>query len=494
MGWQPTAQPLPDGRVLLVGWGARWHPDGPDQNATIYGPDGRAELTACVGDGVAHVRATVDGSVWVGYDDMGIYGNNDWGLDGAPMQIGEPGLIRFSPNLEIEWEFPGPGTWGDSTDQVLRDRLAALPGPIDDCSALTLDGDTLWMYYYSSFPVVRIDGDGDVRAWPCAAAEDAVPVIVQALATDGDHVGLAGDSGKTYEDDRVVIAATRGRLEPDTQPQARPSGWFSSASRRVHGRSRRHDPRVRRHRVVSGPPPRPRLATAMPTNGSERSSRVIRPTRAQNGAGAQRGAARGRAVGALHGGAVAFCVTKLLGTGSMLAVVSVASVRPHGGFAQPWKASSMRTGRDHAGRSGTRPSMSTSTPTTTRTPRGGSAGQGVKPSVRTMTIDGRGRSATAASMPRPMSVPPPPASTTSRARLTRLHGVHVGVDGEHAQACRTVVRRGSGCPRPRRAPARGARRASIPTCRRPPRPEAPAGAASAAPPGMPRLRRREGRR
>jgi hypothetical protein len=218
-GVQPSAQPLPDGRVLLVGWGARWRPDGPDQNATIYGPDGRAELAACLGDGVAHVRTTNDGSVWVGYDDMGIYGNNEWGLDGAPMQIGEPGLIRFSPDLEIECEFPGPNIWADTADHVRRDSLAALPGPIDDCSALTLDGDTLWMYYYSSFPVVRVDAQRDLHAWQCAANEDAVPVIVQALATDGHHVGLAGDSGETYEDDRVVMAGLEDGWTPIRSPR-----------------------------------------------------------------------------------------------------------------------------------------------------------------------------------------------------------------------------------------------------------------------------------
>ena len=218
-GVQPIAQPLPNRRVLLVGMGARWRPDGPDQNATIHRPDGRAELAACVGDGVAHVRTTTDGSVWVGYDDTGIYGNNDWGLDGAPMQIGEPGLIRFSPDLTIEWEFPGPDTWGDGPDQVRRDRLAGLPGPIDDCSALTLDGETLWMYYYSSFPVVRINGQRDVHAWPCAADEDAVPVIVGALATDGHHVGLAGDSGDTYDDDRVVIARLEDGWTPIRSPR-----------------------------------------------------------------------------------------------------------------------------------------------------------------------------------------------------------------------------------------------------------------------------------
>ena len=77
------------------------------------------------------------------------------------------------------------------------------------------------MYYYSSFPVIRVDPGGDVHAWPCAAADDAVPVIIEALVTDGHHVGLAGDSGDTYQDDRVVIA----RLQDD--------GWTPIRSPRL---------------------------------------------------------------------------------------------------------------------------------------------------------------------------------------------------------------------------------------------------------------------
>jgi len=196
-GVQPIAQPLPNGRVLLVGWGAEWRPDGPDRNATIYGRDGRAELAACVGDAVSHVRTTIDGSVWVGYDDMGIFGNNGWGEAGAPPPIGSPGLIRFSPELKIEWEFPGDHS---------PDRIPGLSGPIDDCEAIALDGDTLWMYYYSAFPVVRIDAGRDVRAWASRAREAAVPVNVKAVVADGQHVGLAGASGRAYQKDQVVVA------------------------------------------------------------------------------------------------------------------------------------------------------------------------------------------------------------------------------------------------------------------------------------------------
>ena len=83
-GVSPVAQPLPNGRVLIVGAWAEWRPDGPDMNATIYDSDGIAELSACVGDGIEQVVATADGAVWIGYHDMGIFGNNGWGEYGSP--------------------------------------------------------------------------------------------------------------------------------------------------------------------------------------------------------------------------------------------------------------------------------------------------------------------------------------------------------------------------------------------------------------------------
>ncbi len=210
-GVRPIAQPLPDERVLLVVWAAEWRPSGPDENATIYGPDGRAELSACVGDAASQVRATLDGSVWVGYDDMGIFGNNGWGGRGEPRPLGAPGLVRFTPDLTIEWEFPG---------DLPPARIPGISEPIDDCEVIALagDGDTVWMYYYSSFPVVRIARSEPIRAWPPLARAAVLPVNVQALASDGQHVALAGAQGGAYHGDRVVVA----RLEEGWTPVRRP--------------------------------------------------------------------------------------------------------------------------------------------------------------------------------------------------------------------------------------------------------------------------------
>ena len=204
---RPYVQPLPNERVLLVSARAEWRPDGPEHNATIFGPDGSVESTACVGDGVAGVLATPSGEIWMGYFDEGVYGNFGWGSPGPP-PIGQPGLIRFSTSLAIEWEFPN-----------------RRHEPIDECEAMTLDGGSLWVYYYSHYPVVRIDSTG-VRAWSPDSSRHAASGI-GALAVDGDRVALAGGYSQSNEADHVVVA----RLDETWAPECRARLVFPDGSR-----------------------------------------------------------------------------------------------------------------------------------------------------------------------------------------------------------------------------------------------------------------------
>lgn len=224
-GISPVAQPLPKDRVLIVGGWAQWRRKGPDRNATIYGSDGSEELSACVGDGIEHVLATADGAVWIGYHDMGIFGNNGWGEFRSPRPIGAPGLVRFSPRLEVEWEFPG--------GRLPREHLP--PGPIDECEAITLSGESLWAYYESSFPVVRVDG-GQVRSWSSSTPGSPPPACgIQALATDGRRVALAG--GYPGEEDRVVVARLEQQWVPERTIRLRlPDGsWAPGAGMQGFG-------------------------------------------------------------------------------------------------------------------------------------------------------------------------------------------------------------------------------------------------------------------
>lgn len=179
----PMVQPLPDGQILVVGARAQWRADGLDQNATIYGPDGSSLMTACVGEGIEHVRSTPNGAVWLGYFDEGVYRSLGWGDPGGPEPMGWPGLVRTNRELEIEWSYPA-----DELD------------PIDDCYALTVDVDDAWVVTYSSFANTRVR-DSQVRSWSSQADGGS------ALAGDGERVALVG--GYRSDHDRLVV----GRLD-----------------------------------------------------------------------------------------------------------------------------------------------------------------------------------------------------------------------------------------------------------------------------------------
>lgn len=193
VGSELVAQVLPHGRVLITGKWSAWRPEGPEANATIFTSDGTVELKACIGDGIQTVLATPEGAVWVSYHDMGIFGNNGWGEPGvSPWPIGSPGLIRFSAALKPVWEFPG---------DVATARTQSVR-PIEDCEALTLAGDSLWIYYYTSYNVAKIENDV-LTVWSPDRPAAPAAFGVQALITDGHRVAMAG--GYRGEEDRVVV-------------------------------------------------------------------------------------------------------------------------------------------------------------------------------------------------------------------------------------------------------------------------------------------------
>ncbi|MEV4481825.1 hypothetical protein [Micromonospora coxensis] len=183
----PSVQPLPNGRMLVVGARCRWRADEPDRNAVIYDSDGRVETQATLGDGIEHVFTTTSGEVWVGYFDEGVYGNYGWGSGDAPPPIGAMGLLRFSPELERTWQFPShvDNTWG----------------AISDCYALNVTDDAVWTSYYTGFPLVRVR-DGEVTGWrnPIDGAT--------ALVVNGTRVGLLGGYGR--ERDTFVVGELDG--------------------------------------------------------------------------------------------------------------------------------------------------------------------------------------------------------------------------------------------------------------------------------------------
>jgi hypothetical protein len=185
----PLAQPLPDGKVLVVGPRVRWDADSTPANTVIYDGEGRQVAQGLFGDGIEQVLATPSGHVWVGYSDEGIYGNLGWNDAPNARPIGAAGLLRFSPDLQVDWQFCGPV-------------------PIDDCYALNVVGETAWTCYYSDFPVVEARMDV-VRSWR-NTTEGA-----RALAIHDDWIALYGDYD---EPGRLMVAKLGpGKLMAETE-------------------------------------------------------------------------------------------------------------------------------------------------------------------------------------------------------------------------------------------------------------------------------------
>ena len=164
-------QPLPDGGILLAG--ARCYYDHDtrraEHNAAIFDDDGRLLRSGSLGDGIAHLRVTRAGKIWVGYFDEGIFGNYGWGESGGPDPIGRAGLVRFGADLVKEWELP-------CDDETIPSNT--------DCYALNVYGNTLWTSYDGDFPVVRVNDDV-LTVWRNGERPDPVSVLLVADATAG---------------------------------------------------------------------------------------------------------------------------------------------------------------------------------------------------------------------------------------------------------------------------------------------------------------------
>jgi hypothetical protein len=142
----PVIQTLPKGKVLLASSRChRWQDGSFELNAKIYGRDGDLCTEFCLGDGLEHVQTDLQGRIWAGYTDEGIYGNYGWGFD----PIGVLGLVCFDGHGNKIWEYTGPANYP----------------PISDCYALNCTEEAVWICYYTDFPIMRIDPEFQIRAW-----------------------------------------------------------------------------------------------------------------------------------------------------------------------------------------------------------------------------------------------------------------------------------------------------------------------------------------
>jgi hypothetical protein len=140
-------QPMPGGNVLFVDNSgltkANLH------NAHVFDQTGRKLYAFTAGDGIEHVQTPVNGEIWVGFFDEGIFGD--------PLRtggLGAAGLVCLSAQGEVLFRY---------ADQIAEPQ--GIP-PIDDCYALNhVDQNEVWVCYYGDFPVVALYDKTLKKAW-----------------------------------------------------------------------------------------------------------------------------------------------------------------------------------------------------------------------------------------------------------------------------------------------------------------------------------------
>lgn len=172
-------QPTPDGGTLLVT--ARSFDGRP--SAEHWSGDGELLAQADFGDALEDVLMTPSGRVWVSY------------FDEAHRFPGIHRLVRFGRDLSTEWLYPFNPEW----------RGGSSPGlpPADDVYSLNVVGESAYMYTYSSFHIVTVNGEvaQDLGKAPLRGGK--------ALLVDGTRAAIIGG----YESEHDLI--TLLELTPD---------------------------------------------------------------------------------------------------------------------------------------------------------------------------------------------------------------------------------------------------------------------------------------
>lgn len=146
-------QPLPDDELLLVVSRSRcFSDDAYDLNAKVFSLNGAFKREFLLGDGIRDVQTTMDGRIWIGYSDEGIFGNFGW-----REPIGKPGLVCWDGFGERTFSYSPPPDFG------LYRRMTA-------CYALNVVSDAeTWCYYLDmaprgTFPLISIR-DGHIASY-----------------------------------------------------------------------------------------------------------------------------------------------------------------------------------------------------------------------------------------------------------------------------------------------------------------------------------------
>lgn len=185
--WCPQIEVLPQGEILVVN--GRCDVRNEQDNAFVYGRNGRLLRSFPLGDGIKHVQTLPDGRIWVGYFDEGIFGNTGWKTKPWVHEAATNGLACFDSVGRLLWRYRPPPDGNH----------------ISDCAALNATDAGVWACTYTNYPVTRIQPDGTVHYW-----ENSFPGV-QAIAVAGSRLML-WDGGSLPEDE---VRCTIQRIDGD---------------------------------------------------------------------------------------------------------------------------------------------------------------------------------------------------------------------------------------------------------------------------------------
>ncbi len=137
-------QPMGEGWLVVEGRGGL---------ARVFNNHGGLDRTLDLGDAIEHVNTTPDGNIWVGYFDEGVYGDG----------IGTAGLVCFDNGGSPIFRY------ADFAKQH------GLPF-ISDCYTLNVAGASVYVSYYTDFPLVCIRDFRLHRVWNNFGPNKAVAV------------------------------------------------------------------------------------------------------------------------------------------------------------------------------------------------------------------------------------------------------------------------------------------------------------------------------
>ncbi len=146
---------LPNGRFVVQG-----HSAAGDQNAQIYGRDGRRRRSFTMGRAVEYLMTDRRHHVWSAYFDEGVY------ID----PVSAAGLVR--------WDSGGNHQWGYTPAEGVE--------YIDTVYAFNVDDGVAWANYYPTFPLLEVRTNGETRL-------RRTPVVAPAgMAVHGEHITMLG--------------------------------------------------------------------------------------------------------------------------------------------------------------------------------------------------------------------------------------------------------------------------------------------------------------